>query len=239
MLRLVTFLLSICLLSMPLQAKESLKLSLGQYRIADSAGSYWYTPVSLYYSSGTYKAKLSLPYISGFNGRDGMGNASVKFSYLNQWKKLYLDFHIKQKLATADSNLTLPVKDTGASIELSGYLLGGVAFIELGHWWRENYQYDNEQKVDNSVNKGPVALVRQREDSFYYVLGGIYPIKKDWVSGLLLDYKPTALGNLDRMVSVLLQRKLSARHKITAILGKGLSETSPDWVSGLVWKITY
>ncbi len=235
------FFLSMWLLSMPLQAKESLKFSLGQYRIADSAGSYWYTPVGLYYSSGTYKAKLSLPYISGFNGRDGMGNASVKFSYLSQWKKLYLDFHLKQKLATADSNLTLPVKDTGASIELSGYLWGGVAFMELGHWWRENYQYDSDNQDGNgeTENQDQVDLVRQREDSFYYVLGGVYPIKKGWVSGLLLDYKPTALGNLDRTVSVLLQYKLNARHKITATLGKGLSDTSPDWVSGLVWKITY
>ena len=231
------FLVGIWMLSMPLQAKESFKLSLGQYRIADSGGSYWYTPVGLYYSTRTYKAKLSLPYISGFNGRDGMGNASVKFSYLNQWKKLYLDLHLKQKLATANSDLTLPVKDTGASIELSGYLLGGVAFMELGYWWREDYQYDSGQQDDSSDTQE--SLVRQREDSFYYVLGGVYPIKKGWVGGLLLDYKPTALGNLDRTASVLLQHKLSARHKVTATLGKGLSETSLDWVSGLVWKITY
>lgn len=219
------------LLVSPVQAKETVKMSLGQYRIADSSGSYWYTPVSATYKSKQYKARLSVPYISDYQGQSGLGNATVKLSYLSQWQSLYIDFHAKQKIDTAESNLTLPVKDRAASIELSGYALGGVAFLELGHWWRENHVA--------SQGAGAQQINVERENSFYYVLGGVYPIKKGWIAGLVLDYKPTALGRLDRAASTLLQYKINSKQKVSATLGKGLSSSSPDWISGLNWSFKY
>jgi len=237
----------------PLQAKESVKMSLGQYRIADSSGSYWYTPVSATYKNSQYKARLSVPYISDYQGQSGLGNATVKLSYLSQWNSLYIDFHIKQKIDTADSDLTLPVKDRAASVEVSGYVLGGVAFIELGHWWRENYTVSQTavnqetgaqsiipEKQDRLVQRdGQTTQTVERENSFYYVLGAVYPIKKGWIAGFVLDYKPTALGGLDRAASTLLQYKINSKQKLSVTLGKGLSSSSPDWISGLNWSFKY
>jgi hypothetical protein len=224
----------------PLQAKESIKMSLGQYRIADSSGSYWYTPVSATYKNSSYKARLSVPYISDYQSRSGLGNATIKLSYLSQWNSLYIDFHAKQKLDTADSDLTLPVKDRAASVEISGYMFGGVGFIELGHWWRKDYHttfQEEDPRVEGKTNQ--YISTTERENSFYYVLGAVYPVKKGWITGLVMDYKPTSLGNLDRAVSGLLQYKVSAKQKISATLGKGLSDSSPDWISGLNWSVKY
>ena len=219
------------LLMAPVQAKESVKISLGQYRIADSSGSYWFTPVSATYKNKQYKARVSVPYISDYQGQSGLGNASIKLSYLSQWKSLYIDLHVKQKWDTANSNLTLPVKDRAASIEVSGYMLGGVAFLELGHWWRENHVLS--QSTDNQNTS------IERENSFYYVLGAVYPVKKGWIAGVVLDYKPTALGNLDRAVSSLIQYKISAKQKVSGTLGRGLSSSSPNWITGLNWSFKY
>ena len=242
MLRIISIGLTIAIimawpLALPVQAKETIKMSLGQYRIADSLGSYWYTPVSASYKNKQYKARLSLPYISDYQGRSGLGNMTAKFTYLTQWKSLYIDIHAKQKWDTAKSSLTLPVKDRAASVEVSGYAFGGVAFIELGHWWRKNYATDQES--DEEESEGEKAQVSERENSFYYVLGAVYPIKKGWISGLVLDYKPTALGKLDRMVSALLQYKISVKQKVSGTVGKGLSSSSPDWITGLNWSVKY
>ncbi len=229
--RLVCFivvgLVGMALMPVSLMAKESLKLSLGQYRVSAQGSSYWFTPVSVNYGWSCYKLRASVPFIKRDEGASGLGNASLKISYLSSWQfkrqKLYVDYHLKQKLATSDSSVTLAVKDTGASVEVSAFLLGGVGFVELGHWWRE---------------ANPGNLDYSRENSFHYALGGVYPIKKSWVAGLVLDHKPTALGNLDRAASALLQYKISTNQKVTATVGKGLTNSSPDWISGLVWKVT-
>lgn len=235
MLRVIcTGLVLIWLLVAPVQAKETIKMALGQYRIADSSGCYWYTPISATYKNDHYKARLSVPYISDYHGRSGLGNATIKLSYLSQWQSLYIDFHAKQKIDTAQSNLTLPVKDKAASIEVSGYVLGGVAFLELGHWWRENYEASQQSDTQDTDNQNTKI---DRENSFYYVLGAVYPVKKGWIAGFILDYKPTALGKLDQAASTLLQYKINSKQKLSATLGKGLSSSSPDWISGLSWSV--
>ncbi len=200
------------------------KLSMGQYRVVAADNSYWYTPLSAYYSVSGYKAKITLPLVSLDNGPSGVGNGVLKLSKLNQWQGLYVDVHLKKKLNNANENVTLAVADTSLSLEVSGFVLGGLGFVELGHWWRD--------KVGQS----------QRENSFYYSLGGVMSLKKigfskGWIGGVVVDHKPTSLGDLDRVGSVLLQRKLSARHKITGSIGKGISHNSPDWISGLMWQV--
>jgi len=215
----------ICLLALPVQAGQAIKLSLGQYRVVANERSYWYTPVSAHLASGSYKAKLTLPFVKPDAGPSGIGNGVLKLSYQDQWSDLYLDFHLKRKLANANSRVTLPVNDTSLSMEVSGFLWGGVGFVELGYWWRKRTQY-------NRVN------------SFHYSVGGVMSLRKlgfdkGWIAGLVVDHKPTSLGNLDRVASGLLQRKINARHKLTASVGKGISRHSPDWISGLLWQVKY
>lgn len=205
------------------QAQQNIKLSVAQYRIADDSQSYNYTPVSIKYSTNQYQARVMLPYIRGYKTRSGLGNASIKLSYLTQWKKTFIDFNYKQKLATADDRLTVPVRDNGVSIELSRYLLGGIGFIELGHTWRNNAH----------------SRLAERNDSFYYALGGMYPIKKGLSLGLLIDHKPTALGQLDRSLTTLGQYKLNSHQRLGFSISKGLTATSPKWLVGLVWSYKY
>ncbi len=205
------------------------KLSLGQYRVVAADNSYWYTPVSAYYATSAYKAKLTLPFVNRDNADSGVGNGVLKLSKLNKWQGYYVDVHLKQKLNNANDKVTLPVADTSLSLEVSGFVLGGLGFIELGHWWRD------------SANQ---SVQFKRENSFYYSLGGIvsltkFGFSKGWIGGLVVDHKPTSLGALDRVASALLQRKLNARHKITASIGKGISHSSPDWISGFMWQIKY
>jgi len=218
-------LIGVCLLALPVQAAQALKLSLGQYRVVANERSYWYTPVSAHLANGSYKAKLTLPFVKPDAGPSGIGNGVLKFTYQDQWSDLYLDFHLKRKLANANSKVTLPVNDTSLSMEVSGILWGGVGFVELGYWWRKRTQYN-------------------RVDSFHYSVGGVMSLRKlgfdkGWIAGLVVDHKPTSLGNLDRVASALLQRKINARHKLTASVGKGISRHSPDWISGLLWQVKY
>ncbi len=221
--RLLLLLISSGCLALSAQAKESIKLSVAQYRIFDGEDSYNFSPISIKYSTNRYKAKLVLPYIQGFKGQSGIGNAVVKLSYLTQWQNIFVDFHIRQKLATADEKLTLPVSDRGASVELSRYLYSGIVFAELGHIWRSNAS----------------ASYKERDASYYYALGGMYPLQKKLYSGLVFDHRVTALGRLDNMATGFMQYKLNATTHIGASLGKGLKKISPNWIAGLTWSSKY
>jgi hypothetical protein len=205
------------------QAKESIKLSVGQYRIFDGDDSHGFTPIGIKYSTDSYKARIVLPYIEDYRGQSGIGNAVIKLTYLTQWKSVYIDVNLRQKLATADEKLTLPVSDRGGSIELSHYLYGGIVFAELGHIWRSSAP----------------SSYQERDDSFYYSLGGMYLLQKKLYSGLVFDHRITALGRLDHIATGFLQYKWSADTRIGASLGKGLKEISPDWIAGLTWSSKY
>lgn len=221
--RCLFLLVGLSLTSLPAQAKENIKLSFGQYRIFDGADSYGLTPLSVKYSTSRYKTRLMLPYIRRDSGQSGLGNMSVKLSYLTQWQRVFVDFHYRQKLATADEQLTLPVRDKGMSIELSSFLSGGIGFVELGHTWRKS-----EHKTHT-----------KRNDGFYYALGGMYPMKKGFAVGCVFDYKTTALGRLDHSATGLMQYKLDSTTLISASLGRGLTDTSPAWLAGLTWSKKY
>ncbi len=215
----------VALLSSHVWAKDVAKLSLGQYRVVAPANHYWYTTVSGYYAASNYKIKLTQPFIKHDDGRKGVGNATLKLSLLNQWQKVYVDVHLKRKLANAKSGVTLPVNDTSLSLEASGFLWGGIGFIELGYWWRQKTKFE-------------------RTNSVYYSLGGVSSLNrwgfdKAWVAGLVVDHKPTSQGKLDRVASLLLQRKLSPNHKVTVTVGKGVSDESPNWITGLMWQKKY
>ena len=223
MARFLFILISSGCLILPVQAKESIKLSAGQYRIFDGEDSHGLTSIGLKYSTASYKARIVLPYIEGYRGESGIGNMVIKLSYLTQWKSVFIDFNVRQKLATADEKLTLPVSDRGGSIELSHYLYGGIVFAELGHIWRSSAP----------------STGSDRDDSFYYALGGMYPLQKKLYSGLVFDHRITALGRLDHIVTSFVQYKWSADTRIGASLGKGLKEISPDWIAGLTWSSKY
>ena len=224
--RLAVFtLIGIYLLAMPGQAVQALKLSLGQYRVVADERSYWFTSVAAQGGYGHYKAKLTLPYLQADGGSQGLGNGVLKLSYEHSWSNVYLDFHLQRKLASARSRVTLPVNDTSLSVEMSGFLWGGVGFVEMGYWWRERTEF-------------------KRLNSVYYSVGGVMGLtglgfNRGWLVGCVADHKPSSLGKLDRVVSALVQRKLNARHKLTASVGRGISRHSPHWISGLVWQLKY
>lgn len=199
------------------------KLSVGQYRILDGGDSYGYSPVSGKYSNRFFRAKLTLPYISGYRGNSGLGNASIKLSYLSQWHNTFIDLNYRQKLATANKKLTVPSRDTGVSIELSRYMSGGIIFAELGYTWRNAAQ----------------ANLNKRKDDFYYSLGGLYPIATKVNGGIILDHKPTALGGLDQNATLIVQYKMSQKQRVTMSAGKGLASASPDYLLGLAWSIKF
>lgn len=201
------------------QAQESIKFSIGQYRIFDDEDSYSFTPISIKYSTHRYQARLTLPYINDYQGQSGLGNVSVKLSYLSQWKKTFIDLNLRQKLATANDRLTVPVRDSGVSISLSRYIASGVGLIELGHTWGNKAQSNQSE----------------RKDSFYYSIGGIYPVKPNISMGLILDHKPTALGKLDRTMTLITQHKMTKKNRIGINIAKGLTSTSPNWLVGGVW----
>jgi len=216
--RLIGLLISFALLNAA-HAQQGLKLSVGEYRIFDDADSYGFTSVSSKYSGQGYQASLNLPYISGYRGKSGLGNIAVKLAYLTQWRKTYIDLNYRQKLATADDQLTVPAWDTGMSIELARYIAGGIGFMELGYSWRNKAQSSQSE----------------RKNSLFYAVGGIYPLMKQLSVGMILDHKPTALGKLNRNVTAIAQYKLNQKHRIGVNGSKGLTRTSPNWVLGLVW----
>ena len=221
--RFLFILISSGCLILPVHAKDSFKLSAGQYRIFDGAGSHSFTPIGIKYSTGHYRAKIVLPYIEGYLGESGLGNIAIKLSYLTQWKSVFIDLNVRQKLATADEKLTLPVSDRGGSIELSHYLYQGIVFAELGHTWRSSAP----------------STYKERDDGFYYALGGMYPLQKTLYSGVVFDHKVTALGGLDRIVTGFVQYKWSTDVRVGASLGKGLKQISPNWITGLTWSAKY
>lgn len=206
-----------------LKSKDSIKLGLGQYRIFDAADSHSFTPISIQYSARSYKTKLLLPYINGYRGESGLGNAVIKLSYLTRWNNIFIDLHLRQKFATANEKLTLPVNDRGGSIGLSRYISKGIIFAELGHVWRSSETASN----------------KDRDDSFYYTLGGIYSLQKGMSSGIVFDHRITALGRLDHIVTGFVQYKWDANTRLGGSLGKGLKEISPDWIAGLSWSRRY
>lgn len=225
--RLLILFSSMCF-ALPLQAKalqnkESIKIGVGHYRILDEADSHSFTPISIKYSTSRYKAKLVLPYINGYRRESGTGNAVIKLSYLTRWNDVFIDLNLRQKLATANKKLTLPVSDRGGSIGLSRYISKGVIFAELGHVWRSS---------EASSNKS-------RDNSFYYALGGLYPLQKGLNSGIVFDHRVTALGRLDHIATGFIQYKWDEHSRIGASLGKGLKEVSPSWIAGLTWSYKY
>lgn len=195
------------------------QLSVSQYRILNGTDSYGYTSVSRKYSTNSYRAKLNLPYISGYRGNSGLGNASIQFTYLSQWQNTFIDFNYRQKLATAEKRLTVPARDTSTSIELSRYFLNGIVFAELGYTWRNVAQ----------------ANLAKRKDGFYYSLGGIYPLIPKINIGILLDHKPTALGRLDQSATVIAQYKMNQKQRFSMSFAAGLTSASPDYLLGLAW----
>lgn len=210
-----------CFIAVNVQAGS--KLSIGQYRILEEGDSYGYTPVSSKYSTNRYRAKLTMPYISGYRGSSGLGNASIKLSYLSQWQSTFIDFNYRQKLATADKRLTVPARDTSTSIELSRYLLNGIIFAELGYTWRNVAQ----------------AKLAKRKDGFYYSFGGIYPLIPKINVGIVLDHKPTALGRLDQSATLIAQYKMNQKQRLSMSFGVGLSSASPDYLLGLAWSTKF
>lgn len=223
MARFLCILISSGCLILPVQAKEGFKLSAAQYRIIDGEDSHGLTPIGFKYSTNSYKAGVVLPYIEGYRGQSGIGNVVIKLSYLTQWKSMFVDVNFRQKLATANEKLTLPISDRGGSLELSHYLYGGIVFTELGHIWRSSAP----------------SNYKERNDSFYYSLGGLYPLQKKLYSGLVFDHRITALGRSDHIVTGFLQYKWSVGTRIGVNLGKGLEEISPDWIAGLTWSSKY
>lgn len=193
-------------------------LSLGQYRVQDGyASSYWMQHVSGYMKTKTLKAKVSMPYLQQDNGDSGTGNGLLKLSWLNQWQNLYVDLHVRQRLATANKAVTLPVHDRGASLEVSRFFGRTIGFAELGHWWREATQYD-------------------RQNTYFSSLGAIHIISKRWMAGGIFDHRPTAYGEIDRTLSAIVQLRLDGQNKVSLSTGRGLEADSPDWTIGLQWQ---
>ena len=206
--------------TLPANAKSSttLGLSAGQYRIQDNyQSSYWMQHISAYVKYKRVKAKVSVPYLQQENGEQGIGNGLLKVSWLNQWQGNYVDAHLRQRLATANEDITLPVHDQSVSLEMSRILGRIIGFIELGHWWREKTKYE-------------------REDTFFSSVGAIHVVTKKWVLGGVMDHRPTAYGEIDRTATFIAQHRLTGQHKLTFSVGKGLESDSPDWTAGVQWQ---
>lgn len=221
--KILSWMMILCSYLIAVNVQAGGKLSVSQYRILDGTDSYGYTSVSSKYSTDSYRAKLNLPYISGYRGNSGLGNASIKLTYLSQWQNTFIDFNYRQKLATADKRLTVPARDTSTSIELSRYLLNGIVFAELGYTWRNVAQ----------------ANLAKRKDGFYYSLGGIYPLIPKINVGIVLDHKPTALGQLDQSATLIAQYKMNQKQRLSMSFGAGLSSASPDYLLGLAWSTKF
>ncbi len=221
--RVIHLALLLCIYSLSVELHAGSKLSIGQYRILDGEDSYSYTPVSIKQSTRYYRGKLTLPYINGYRGRNGLGNASIKLSYLTQWNKTFIDLNYRQKISTAKKELTLPVRDSAISFELSRYILGGIGFTELGYTWRKAAQ----------------ANIAKRKDSFYYSFGGLYPVSTNLTSGIILDHKPTALGRLDQNMTLFSQYKLNTEQRLVISFAKGLTTASPAYLMGLTWSYKF
>lgn len=197
------------------------KWTLGYFRVSDEQGrSYWYSNLSAQYRVQSFKLKASLPHIQRENGDSGIGNGLLKLSWMNQWQQVFVDFHLRQRLATAAKRVTLPVHDQGLSLELSGRIGRGIWFTEVGYWWREKTRFDRK-------NTGSLAL------------GGIIALSRSWIIGSVIDHKPSALGQIDQTFSALTQYRWTQRQKTMLYVGKGLTADSPDWITGLQWQYRY
>lgn len=195
---------------------SALKVSMSQYRVEGSAQeSYWLQSVSGQYQYSNYKIRLSQPYIQSQDDK-GIGNGLLKLSKLGGVGDTYVDVHLKRKLANANQSVTLPISDTGASIELSRMISGVLGFVEVGYWWRERTEYN-------------------RKNNWFYSLGLVSRVSSSLLSGVYLDQKPTAYGEMDRSLSSFLQIKVDRQHKLSLTLGKGLEDDSPAWLAGLQW----
>ena len=190
-------------------------ISLGHYFVDAPSENYQFTSVSMSYKHTSFKAKLVVPFIQREEFSNGLGNPLLKFS--NNWrfdrgaKQLTLIY--KQKLALADDDTTTAVSDAAVGFEYSQSFKWGIAFVESGHWWRDSVSYT-------------------RKNSVYGTIGIIKPFKQ-YVFAMLIDNKPTALGNEDSMASVFVRKKLTSRLSTSFLYGKGLNDNSPNHALGL------
>lgn len=200
-------------LSTQVYAKSN--ISLGHFIVDTPSEDYQFTSLSMRYQYARFKAKLMVPFIQHEGFSNGLGNPVLKFS--NDWhfdgKEKQLTLIYKQKLALADNNTTTAVSDSALGLEYSHVFSWGIPFFEMGHWWRESVSYN-------------------RKNSIYGTLGFIKPIKR-YVLAVIVDNKPTALGDEDSMASIFVRKKITSTQAVSFLYGTGLNNSSPNHTLGL------
>jgi hypothetical protein len=198
--------------------QAQLNLSIGHFWVDGPNQDYQITSISGKLKNASWAAKLTLPFIqkapsnSNEVTQSGLGNGLLKVSKQWKWKKTALRMHGKQKFATSDEKVVAAVKDRSFSIELNRVVGYGIGFVELGHWWRENKEY-------------------KRNDTWYGAVGYLKPLKP-YSMGFIVDHKPTALGEEDSVLSVILKRPLRNALSASILIGTGLNESSPNFMLG-------
>lgn len=200
-----------CLIPFCVMAKSN--ISMGHYYIDDDSQSYQFTSLSIKKKESSWAAKISLPYVQTQKGEAGLGNIIFKASQKWRYERLLFRAHVKHKIATAQKEIVTPVNDTALAIEVNHQFSWGVGFIESGYWWRQAKSY-------------------KRKDTAY-ASAGIIKGFKPYAAGLIVDHKPTALGEQDSMVSILIKRTILKKYAVTALIGKGLTNDSPNTMVGL------
>lgn len=192
---------------------DSTTVNLGHFYVDAPQQNYQFTSVSGKYKTKNWSGKISVPYIQKAQGANGIGNTQLKLT--RQWRSqnYLVRTHIKQKLNTANRHVATRVNDSAIAFEINRGFSWGVGFVESGYWWRENKTYSRENT--------------------WYGSAGIISSIKPYTVGLLVDHKPTALGETDSVASLLLKRSIASGYSITALLGAGLNTDSPNTIIGI------
>ena len=201
----------IYLISVTALAKSN--INIGHYYVDAPKKSYQFSSLSFKHKQKSWVTKISIPYIQTNNGEAGLGNIALKLSHKWRRKHYMLRTHFKQKIASANSKVVTPVTDKAFSLELNYGFSWGMGFIESGHWWREDKFYE-------------------RENSWFGSIGIMKPFKL-YTLAFIVDHKPTALGKVDSMTSVLIQKPLSPSYSASLLFATGLSSDSPNVMLGL------
>jgi len=238
----------------PAMAEGTFRVGLGaQYTSGEYGGDedidQLYIPLLLGYDTQRLGVRLTIPYLRvgapaqasvisrdgsrivvepGAGARDtdsGLGDVGASLTlydvYAAPTRGLFVDLTGRVKLGTADEAKGLGTGETDYALEFSAYKRLGRALgvATLGY----------------ELNGDPPGLDLQ--DVWYGSLGGSVPWTERTRAGVFLDFSQSLLPGRDEPLelSFHLRRELDSKRRLSAFILTGLSDSSPDWGTGLAF----
>jgi hypothetical protein len=192
-----------------------------------------YVPVTLAYGLPRVDLRLTVPYLEVKSGPDvtesGLGDVIGAITVYDVFRSndgtLMLDFTGKVKLGTADETAGLGSGETDYSLQADVYKALGRSGFSTGLGYKA---------------RGDTAYY-DLENAWFGYVGGVHAFSARTVAELYFDYRQPSVADNDavRELSAAFTRRTSGPWSVRFYVIKGLSDTSPDWGTGLSMRANF